>query len=70
MIRTRPSFMIHFHLGIYPMVIRVFKWNQQQWCFKMIRTRPSFNSLSFGYLPQRAHIKLMRQVAKVIHRKY
>ncbi len=36
----------------------------------MIRTRPSFHSLSFGYyLPQRAHIKLMRQVVKAIHRK-
>ncbi len=35
----------------------------------MIRTPPSFQSLSFGYLPQTAHIKLMRQDVKAIYRK-
>ena len=30
----------------------------------MIRTRPSFHSLLFGYLPQRANIKLIKPVVK------
>ncbi len=36
----------------------------------MIRTRPSFHSLSFGYLPQPAHMKFIRQVVKAIQRKW
>ena len=35
----------------------------------VIRTRPSFHSLSFGSLHQPAHIKLMGQVVTAIHRK-
>ncbi len=35
----------------------------------MIRTRPSFHSLSFEYLPQTAHIELIIQVVKAIQRK-
>ncbi len=33
----------------------------------MIRIRPNFHSLSFGHLPQPAHIKLMRQVVRASH---
>ncbi len=36
----------------------------------MIHTRPSFHSLSFGYLPQPAHMKAIRQVVKTIQRKW
>ena len=40
-------------------VIRVFKRNQQQKVFViiMIRTRPCFHSLPYGYLSQPVHIK-------------
>ncbi len=32
----------------------------------MIRIRPNFHSLSFGYLPQPAHMEFIRQDIKAI----
>ncbi len=35
--------------------------------YNMICTHPSFHSLSFGYLPQPAHMKFIKQIVKAIH---
>ncbi len=45
------------------------KQNKNKGVCNMNCNHPSFHSLSFGYLPQPAHIKFMWQIVKAIHRK-
>ena len=68
----RPEFtkLIHaFCIFLYIEVIRVSSGTDNKGVCNVIRTRPNFRSLSFGYLPQPAHIKSMRKVITAIDRK-